>query len=106
MHVTDVCEADTPVVTLSGPITFGSRKTLRAIIDAELAQGHRDFILDMRQVTFVDSSGLGALVACLSSVRKQGGTMHLRHVPKLVYELMEMTKLSQFFGVSEATLAV
>lgn len=106
MQITDVCEADTPVVTLAGPITFGSRKTLRAIIDAELTQGRRDFILDMQQVTFVDSSGLGALVACLSSVRKHGGTMQLQHVPKLVYELMEMTKLTQFFGVSEATMAV
>lgn len=84
---------------MTGSINFSSRKTLRAAIDEGLARGQRDFVLEMQNVEFIDSSGLGALVACFSTVRKQGGSMKLTRVPRIVYELMEMTKLTQFFDL-------
>jgi anti-anti-sigma factor len=101
MQVSSLIQATTPVITLSGPIEFSSRKMLRTVIDDGLAQGCRDFILDLQGVTFIDSSGLGALVACFSTVRKQGGSMKLVRVPKQVYHLMEITKLTHFFDIFE-----
>ena len=101
MQVSSLIQATTPVITLSGPIEFSSRKMLRTVIDDGLAQGCRDFILDLQGVTFIDSSGLGTLVVCFSTVRKQGGSMKLVRVPKQVYHLMEITKLTHFFDIFE-----
>lgn len=47
----------------------------------------------------MDSSGLGALVACLTTIRRQGGIMYLVQVAPQAYELMEMTKLTHFFEI-------
>ena len=99
MQISSLMQGAMPVITLSGPIEFSSRKTLRTVIDDGLTKGCRDFILDLQGVTFIDSSGLGALVACFSTVRKQGGSMKLVHVPRQVYSLMEMTKLTHFFDI-------
>jgi anti-sigma B factor antagonist len=101
MQASSIINDHTPVVTLSGPINFSSRKALRAMIDDGLAQGQRDFILDLQDVAFIDSSGLGALVACFSMVRKQGGSLKLVRVPELVYELMDMTRLTHFFDICD-----
>jgi anti-sigma B factor antagonist len=102
MQTSSIINDHTPVIRLTGQIDFSSRKTLRALIDEGLAQGRRDFILDLQDVTFIDSSGLGALVACFSTVRKQGGSMKLVHVPELVYELMEITRLTHFFDICDS----
>jgi anti-sigma B factor antagonist len=76
------------------------------MIDENLAQGCCDFVLDLQHVDFVDSSGLGALIACYSTVRKQGGGMTLVHLPQQIHDLMEMTKLTTFFDISDATEAI
>jgi anti-sigma B factor antagonist len=93
------------VIVLSGRLDFSSRKTLRAVIDENLANGCGDFVVDLQQVDFIDSSGLGALIACYSTVRKQGGGMTLVRLPKQVHDLMEMTKLTTFFGICETAEA-
>lgn len=102
MQASSLMQGATAVLTLSGPIEFASRTTLRAMIDDGLAKGQQDFILDLQGVTFIDSSGLGALVACFSTVRKQGGSMKLVRVPQQVYSLMELTKLTHFFDILDS----
>jgi anti-sigma B factor antagonist len=102
MQASRVMSDRTPVLTLSGPINLSSRKALRTMIDEGLVQGRREFVLDLQDVTCIDSSGLGALVACFGTVRKQGGSMKLVRVPKQVYEFMEMTKLTHFFDICES----
>ena len=93
------------VIVLSGRLDFSSRKALRAVIDENLANGCGDFVIDLQQVDFIDSSGLGALIACYSTVRKQGGGMTLVRLPKQVHDLMEMTKLTTFFDICETAEA-
>lgn len=105
MQASSIMNDGSPVMTLSGPIDFSSRQTLRVMIDDGLAQGCHDFTLDLHDVNFIDSSGLGALVACFSTIRKQGGTMKLVRVPRLVYELMDMTRLTLFFDISDSSEA-
>jgi anti-sigma B factor antagonist len=90
------------VITLSGLVNFAARHTLRTLINEAFTQGYRHFIVQMREVTFIDSSGLGALVTCFSTIRKNGGTMHLVQVAKQAYELMEMTRLTHFFEIFES----
>ena len=86
-------------LALSGSINFSSRKVLAELIQGELAQGRLAFMLDLSNVSFIDSSGLGALVACLTTVHKQGGRLVLVNVPAHVQSLLEMTKLTDFFPI-------
>ncbi len=99
MQTTRVVDVQGTVIKLRGPLDFSSRGALRTAIDDGLAQGQRDFILDLQDVCFIDSSGLGALVACFSSVRRHGGSLKLQRVPARVYELIDMTRLTHFFEV-------
>jgi len=102
MKVTTNVLDTTATLQVSGPIDFSARKTLGACIETQVAQGRRDFILDLHQVTFMDSSGLGALVACFSSIRKQGGAMKLARVSGQVRELIDLTKLTHFFDLCDS----
>ena len=97
MQVTDHRAADVSFLTLSGSVNYTCRKTLGEPVQTDLAQGRRLFILDLNGVTFIDSSGLGALVACCSTIRKQGGTLKLIQVPDKVKSLLDLTKLTDFF---------
>lgn len=98
MHVLTTATDTLTTVALSGPVDFSTRKTLQALIDTGMAHGQRDFALDLHAVTSMDSSGLGALVACLSAVRQQGGSLTLTQVPGQVQEFINMTKLTDFFN--------
>jgi anti-sigma B factor antagonist len=106
MYASYTVKDNKSVVALSGHLDFSSRKALRAVIDENLAQGCCDFVLDLHHVDFVDSSGLGALIACYSTVRKQGGGMTLVRLPQQVHDLMEMTKLTAFFDISDTEEAI
>jgi anti-anti-sigma factor len=106
MKVTTNVLDTTTILMVSGPIDFSARKTLGACIEAQVSQGRRDFILDLHRVTFMDSSGLGALVACFSSIRKQGGAMRLARVSGQVRELIDLTKLTHFFDLCDSDAEV
>jgi sigma-B regulation protein RsbU (phosphoserine phosphatase) len=101
MQITTTVVGQTVTLAISGMIDFSARKALGALIEERMAHGQRDFILDLQQVTFMDSSGLGALVACFSSIRKQGGFMKLEQLPSQVRELITMTKLTHFFDLCD-----
>ena len=90
------------IIALSGRLDFSSRKVLRSVIDETLARGCCEFVLDLHHVDFVDSSGLGTLIACYSTVRKQGGGMTFVRLPKQVQDLMELTKLTTFFDICDS----
>lgn len=105
MQIATLMVGQTVTLTVSGTIDFSARKTLGALIEERIAHGQRDFVLDLRHVTFMDSSGLGALVACFSSIRKQGGSMKLAQVPRQILELITMTKLTHFFNLCDTAEA-
>lgn len=93
-------------LTLSGRIDLASRQQLRAVIEAGLSQGCTSFTFDLHEVHCIDSAGFGALIACRGAVQKHGGTLTLTRLPKQVYELMELTKLTQFFTIDDAVPVV
>jgi anti-sigma B factor antagonist len=99
MKYTNTAADDVSFVALSGSINFTSRKTLGNLVNTDLAQGRRHFIFDLNEVTFIDSSGLGVLVTCFTTIRKQGGHLTLIQVPDQVRSLLEITKLTDFFDL-------
>jgi anti-sigma B factor antagonist len=78
---------------------------LRDKIHELLSQGVRKILLNVHEVGYVDSSGIGTIVKIYTSVRGQGGQLKLLNPSKRLKDLLEMTKLSAVFEIlpDEAT---
>jgi len=66
-----------------------------------LAAGKKQLVLDLKNVTFIDSSGLGALVAVHSSAKSGGASLRLCNLGSRSNELLQITKLYTVFEVSD-----
>ncbi len=88
------------VLTLAGRVTLGDESNqLRAKIKELLAAGKKRMVLDLGDVTYIDSAGLGTLVAAYTSTRSEGGEIHLANITKKFSELLSITKLLTIFDV-------
>jgi anti-sigma B factor antagonist len=88
------------IVDISGRIMLGEGNVmLREIMVDLLEKGHKHILLNLAEVTHVDSAGIGELVRTHTSVRKQGGHVKLVSPSKKVHELLQMTMLSAVFDV-------
>ncbi len=93
---------DIRILDLSGKITLGEgTMSLRKAIRNILENGTKNIILNMQEVNYIDSSGLGELMRTYSSINGVGGQMKLLHVTKRVRELLEVAKLASFFDIFE-----
>lgn len=94
------------VIDLDGRITLGEAAgSLREAIKDLLAKDHKDILLNLGQVSYIDSSGLGELVGAFATVNNRGGRLKLLNLQKRVNELMQITKLISVFEIltDEAT---
>jgi anti-sigma B factor antagonist len=90
------------VVDLSGRITLGEGSTvLREAVKDLLAKGQRKILLNLGDVTYIDSSGIGELVSAFTSVRNQGGDLKLLKLTKKVHDLLQITKLYTVFDIKD-----
>ena len=88
------------ILALDGRITVGSEAgLLRDTIASLNAAGTRNIVLDMAKVSYVDSTGLGALVMCATTLRKNGGNLKLFNLNRRNIELLVMTKLATVFEI-------
>ena len=89
-----------PVLRLKGRLTLGEgSKALRAGMSDLAGEGHKHVLLDMAGITYVDSSGLGAMVAGYNALKPTGGKVGLFNVPKRVQDLLEMSGLTALFKI-------
>jgi anti-sigma B factor antagonist len=90
------------IVDLSGKITLGENTGyLREQVDSLLSQGTKDIILNMADVGYVDSAGLGELVGLYTTATNRGGSLKLLNLQGKARNLMEVTKLYTVFPVFE-----
>ncbi|HEX5411542.1 MAG TPA: STAS domain-containing protein [Terriglobia bacterium] len=88
------------VLSLAGRVTLGDESgQLRNTIKQLLAQGKKRIVLDLADVSYIDSAGLGTLVAAYTSARNEGGEVRLAGVTKNFGELLNITKLVTIFSV-------
>ena len=90
------------VIDVSGRITLGEgssvlRDALRELVTA----GHKNILLNLGDVTYIDSSGIGELVAGYTSMANAGGTLKLLSLTKRVKDLLQITKLYTVFDVHD-----
>lgn len=90
------------VVDMSGRITLGEGSVvLRETIRDLLAKGEKKILLNLGNVTYIDSSGIGELVSAFTSVRNQGGELKLLNLTKKVHDLLQITKLYTVFDIKD-----
>ena len=91
---------DITILDLHGRITVGPEATaLREKIAVLTAAGTSNVVLNLRQVDYIDSTGLGALVIVATSLRKKGGAVKLINLNRRNIELLVMTKLATVFEI-------
>ncbi len=91
---------DVTVLDISGRITLGEGNVMLREIVRELAEkGHKKIVLNLGEVQYVDSSGLGELVKTHTTVRNQGGHLRLANLNNRISELLQMTRLAAVFDI-------
>jgi len=90
------------VVDLSGRIKLGEGSSvLRDTVKDLLSKGHKNILLNLGDVNYIDSSGIGELVAAFTSVRNQGGELKLLNLTRKIHDLLQITKLYTVFDVRD-----
>jgi anti-sigma B factor antagonist len=91
---------DVVILDLSGRITMGEGTLiLRDHIQKLLNAGDRKFLLNLADVNYIDSSGLGELVTSFTTIRNQEGQLKLLNLTRRVQDLLQITKLLTVFEV-------
>lgn len=94
------------VVTLDGRIVLGEESnSLREKLKSMLAEGKKKIVLNMVNIKYIDSSGLGTLVAAHVSAKTQGASVRLCNLGKKFHEVMQITKLLTIFDVYDTEAA-
>jgi anti-sigma B factor antagonist len=95
-------KGDVIIVDASGRLTLGEgtsslRKRVRELVEG----GSRRIVLNLADVTYIDSSGIGELVAAYTTIATAGGELKLLNLAKRVHELLNITKLYTVFATFE-----
>jgi anti-sigma B factor antagonist len=102
-HSVKQARGNVTVVNLSGKMTVdeGSSKVVHDLV-RELAQkGHRNILLNLQDISYVDSSGIGELFGCVTTMQRQDGVLKLSNPNERVSELIRLTKLNSVVEVFE-----
>lgn len=94
-----VAKANIEIIQPNGILDSTRTQELRDQINQGLEQGAQTILLDLEDVTFMDSSGLGALVTALKAVRAAGGKLCICSVNEQVKILFELTSMDQVFDI-------
>jgi anti-sigma B factor antagonist len=93
---------DVSILDLSGKLTIGEPVLLlRENLRSSVNDGERKFILNLGDVNYIDSSGLGELVSSYTTIRNKGGDVKLLKLTNKTKDLLQMTKLLTVFDVYE-----
>ena len=90
------------IVDLSGRITLGEASVVvRDLINDLMGKGNKKILLNLVEVNYIDSSGIGVLVSSFSTVRSQGGELKLVNLSKRIGDLLKITKVYSLFDVKD-----
>jgi anti-sigma B factor antagonist len=90
------------IVDINGRITLGDETgQLRDTVRKLLAAGKKKIVLNLANVDYIDSSGVGELVSSFTAVRNSGGELKLLSLTKKVSDVLQVTKLYTVFDIKE-----
>ena len=90
------------ILDMRGRITLGDEiEDLRSAVGNLVAKGQKKIILNLAAVDYIDSSGVGELVGCFTTVRNAGGELKLLNLSKKVHDVLHVTKLYTVFDIRD-----
>ena len=98
MQIEERAIGEVTVLDLKGRVTLGEGdELLKDKINSLLNQGHRKIVLNLADVPYIDSAGLGEIVRTYTTVSRQGGSLKLLNLTKRITDLLSITKLLTVF---------
>ena len=98
MQIQERMSGDVVVLDLKGKITLGEGdELLKDKVNSLVNQGHKKIILNLADVPYIDSAGLGEVVRTYTTVSRQGGSLKLLNLTKRITDLLSITKLLTVF---------
>ena len=103
MQIEERTVGDVVVLDLKGKITLGAGdELLKDKVNSLVNQGHRKIVLNLADVPYIDSAGLGEIVRTYTTVSKNGGSLKLLNLTKRITDLLAITKLLTVFETYES----
>ena len=99
LDIAESVREEVTILTLKGRLTLGESNLIREKVAELAAAGRFKVVVDLGGVDYIDSTGLGILVICFTSLKKQGGALKLVNPNKRNVELLLLTKLHTVFEV-------
>jgi anti-sigma B factor antagonist len=98
MQISERHVGDVAIIDLSGRLVLGdSDDLLRDKVNSLVQQGEKYILVNLGQVSYMDSSGIGELVGCYTTVTRRGGALKLVGLTKRISDLLAITKLLTVF---------
>jgi len=98
MHIDERTVGDVTVLDLKGKITLGEGdELLKDKVNSLVNQGRKKVVLNLAEVPYIDSAGLGEVVRTFTTVSRQGGSLKLLNLTKRITDLLSITKLLTVF---------
>ncbi|MGH3458463.1 STAS domain-containing protein [Aeromicrobium sp.] len=107
MELTLASRTDGPfkIIEVGGEIDVYTAPRLREAIVAAIEAGHTRLVIDVENVDFLDSTGLGVLVGALKKVRGDGGTLDIVCTQERILKIFDITGLDKVFGLHDSVPA-
>jgi anti-sigma B factor antagonist len=92
---TEIVDSSTAVIRPNGRLTMVSTASLRSLVTETVESGRNHIVVDLSSTDFIDSSGLGALVAGLKTARQAGGDLRIAKPSEQVRTVLQLTNLDR-----------
>ncbi len=102
MDISSQIKGEIVILDISGEIDLYNAPEIKDIINKLIEQKKYNVIINLKEVTYIDSSGIGALISSLSNLRKYQGGLKIINVFASVKKVFELTKLTSFFEIYDS----
>ena len=103
MQITERPVGEVMILDLKGKITLGEGdELLKDKVNSIVSQGRRKIVLNLAEVPYLDSAGLGEVVRAYTTVSRQGGSLKLLNLTKRITDLLSITKLLTVFDTFDS----
>jgi anti-sigma B factor antagonist len=103
MHIEQRSVGDVTIIDLKGKMTLGEGdELLRDKVNSLVQQGMKKLVLNLAEVPYIDSAGLGEIVRSYTTVSRQGGQMKLLNLTKRIIDLLTITRLLTVFDTFDS----
>jgi anti-sigma B factor antagonist len=90
-----------PIIDVSGEIDLYTAPVFKRALNQTIDDGHHDIVVNMAEVSYMDSSGFGTLLGITKRVRPDGGTVNLIGCNDAIHRMLKITRLNTVFGLYE-----